>query len=88
MPDLSKASEGCLLQFAMAIYRLNHPNEKERSVFAQTIGRSESSIDQCVSDGAHIGTLAWLKLEKLIGVKLFSQWLDAQQSKLEFTNKS
>jgi hypothetical protein len=82
--DLTKASEGGLLEFALALYRIHHPNEKPKYVFAEEIGKTEAHLDQCLADTSHIGIKNWIKIQKLLPMKLFDIWVGFQQEQMDF----
>jgi hypothetical protein len=79
---LEQLEEDGLLEMAFAAYKGKHPLEKPDVAFASAIGCDPKTIRNAIGGQSRLGTTSWLKIERLIGIPLYSQWFNVQREKI------
>ena len=72
------SSEGALLEFFGAIYRLQHPLETSSYALALPLKRSQKHIQKVMADQTSLSVSEWQDVTDFVGVNIFQPWYDAK----------
>ena len=74
--DLTGLSEGALLRMAEILLEAKLPHLKPHELIPHVTGIARSTVDQCKIGRGFIGGVGWVRIERVLDLKIYHQWLD------------